>query len=190
MIDSKKSFPVFLSADIPDNARVWRNNEKIRKWCRQYSLINIYKHHEWIVEQSEDPQVKMFGISIHTGKTKPKDSTIVPFIDIGVCGLTSIDLINRNAEFSLYVIPEHQRVGYGKKALDLLLRHGFQDMGLERIWGETFDGNPAGKMFESMGMKKEGTQRKSYYRNGSFIDSHIYAVLKDEYLKKRSIKIV
>ena len=151
MIDSSKSFPVFLSADIPDMARNWRNNKNIRMWCRQYSLISIYNHHEWIIEQSEDPEIKMFGISVHDVKAKPKNPSKVPFTEVGVCGLTSIDLINRNAEFSLYI---------------------------------------AVKMFESLGMKKEGTLKRSYYRDGEFIDSYIYAILKDEYSKKGCMKIV
>jgi RimJ/RimL family protein N-acetyltransferase len=189
MIYSKKSSPVFLKGDIPDKAQLWRNSYEVRQWCRQHTLIDIYAQHEWVVNQSDDPKTKMFGIACFEGKGKNPSST--PFFEVGVCGLTSIDFINRNAEFSLYIAPQHQRRGYGKKALELLIKHGFEDWNLERIWGETFDKNPARKTFEALGMKKEGTLERSYFREGTYINSHIYAILKDDYfLGQERIKLV
>jgi len=191
MINTKKSFPVVLKCDVPDKAQRWRNDYKIRKFCRQHTLIDIYSQQEWLIEQVENPKIKMFGVGIFDSKTNPKDLTLAPTIDVGVCGLTSIDFINRSAEFSLYIAPEHQKKGYGKKALELLLKHGFEDWNLERIWGETYDKNPASKTFEIVGMQKEGTLKNSYFREGKYIDSHIYAILKDDYfLGNERIKLV
>lgn len=100
---------------------------------------------------------------------------------VGVCGFTGIDRVNQRAEFSLYVAPEFQGRGYGKDALYTLLRHGFEDMNFVRIWGETFDENPAFSMFKKLGMIWEGTQRKSYFRNGKFINSHMVGMLREEF---------
>jgi RimJ/RimL family protein N-acetyltransferase len=191
MIHTTKSFPVLLRSEVPDKAKVWRNNYKIRQFCRQHTLIDIYNQHEWLVEQSDNPKIKMLGVGIFDSKVNPKDPSLVPTIDVGVCGLTSIDFINRSAEFSLYIAPEQHRKGYGKKALELLLKHGFEDWNLERIWGETYDNNPASKMFEIVGMQKEGTLKHTYFREGKYINSHIYAILKDDYfLGNERIKLV
>jgi hypothetical protein len=97
---------------------------------------------------------------------------------VGVCGLTSIDWVNRRAEFSLYIDPDRQKDGLGKAALQTLLHHGFMTLGLNCIWGETFDLNPAAKLFEGLGFIKEGSRRDFYYRDGRFIDAHLYSLLR------------
>jgi ribosomal-protein-alanine N-acetyltransferase len=102
-------------------------------------------------------------------------------VNVGVCGLTSIDYLNRRAEFSLYIAPAYQGNRLGEKALACLLTHGFKNLGMHTIYGETFDGNPAIKIFESMGFYREGTRRDFYFRDGGFIDAHIYSLKEGEW---------
>ncbi len=102
-------------------------------------------------------------------------------IPIGVCGLTSIDPINRRAEFSLYIDPEFQGNDLGKMSLSVLLTHGFRNLGLHLIWGEVFDGNPALQMFESLGFKKEGVRRDFYFRDGKYINAYLISMRNDEW---------
>lgn len=147
--------------------RLWRNDERIRTWCRQYDLISEQAHSEWFERQAKDPTIRMYAIY---------DNGIV-----GVCGLTSIDQVNRRAEFSLYIDPGRHGNGLGERALKTLLHHGFYNLGLNCIWGETFEGNPAAKMFERLGMKEEGRRRDFYYRNGRFIDARLFSVLRADF---------
>jgi diamine N-acetyltransferase len=168
MICTNKSHPVVLTADIPFEARGWRNDREINRWCRQVGLISGPAQDDWEERSDADPTIRMFGVY---DLKKP----------IGVAGLTSIDLQNRSAEFSLYIGPEHQKKGYGAKALELLLYHGFEDMGLNRIWGEVFMGNPAMRMFQKLGFKVEGVQRETYWKHGEFIDSHMISMLAREF---------
>jgi len=163
-----RGLSVNLVAKIPEQAQEWRNDERIRKWCRQFTLISESRQQCWLDYQERESSVQMFGIV----NNKSNDF-------LGVCGLTSIDLINRKAEFSIYIGPEHQNKGYAYQALGLLFGHGFTDFGLHRIWGETFDGNPARKLFDKLGMKHEGRLKHAYFRGGEWIDSHIYAIVKE-----------
>ena len=163
-----KDKSVALRATIPNEAYEWRNHPDIFKWCRQFTLLSRDQHEAWMKSLPGRPDVKMFGVFTSGAY-------------VGVCGLTGIDRVNQRAEFSLYIGPEFQGKGYGKDALYTLLRHGFEDMNLFRIWGETFDGNPAFSMFKNLGMVYEGTQRKSYFRNGKFIDSHLVGMLREEF---------
>lgn len=149
--------------------RTWRNNPKIWAWCRQNTLITDLAQEQWYARQSNDPTVRMFMINDERGQPA------------GVCGFTSIDWVNRRAEFSLYIGPEKHGNGFGKLGLQTLLAYGFKTMGLNCIWGETFDGNPAAKTFEEVGMKKEGTRREFYYRDGRFIGCHLYSILASEW---------
>lgn len=159
---------ISLSSDISDQARHWRNRNEVRAWCRQHTLISKDEHKRWLDGLVNDKTVKMFGI-VHDG------------VDVGVCGFTSINYINRSAEFSLYIGPEYHKQGFGTAGLNALVKHGFLAFGFNRIWGETFDGNPAVKTFTKVGMIKEGTLRHSYFKQGKFINSHIYSILAPDF---------
>jgi RimJ/RimL family protein N-acetyltransferase len=100
---------------------------------------------------------------------------------VGVCGLTNMDLINRRAEFSLYVADPGQGKGYGEAALRALIAKGFNTYGLNCIWGEVFEGNPAIAMFERVGFKPEGRRREFYFREGRFIDAILISLLRSEH---------
>jgi ribosomal-protein-alanine N-acetyltransferase len=100
---------------------------------------------------------------------------------VGVCGLTDIDLVNRRAEFSLYIAPHMHRQGLGTVALKLLLGRGFDDLGLNVIWGETFKGNPALDMFRRVGMDIEGWRRDFYYKEGEFLDAALVSITREDW---------
>ena len=150
--------------------REWRNDERIYKWCRQTGLISELQQERWYAAQDADPTIQMFEIQIEDGTP------------VGVCGLTSIDLVCRRAEFSVYVAPIQQGNGYGQMALKTLINHGFLTLGLNCIWGETFEGNPAAQIFEQLDFTHEGTRREFYYKDGKFLNAHLYSILREEWL--------
>lgn len=163
--------PIVLKADYNlEDARQDRNESEVWKFCRQHTLISLNEQTRWHERQSLDPSIKMFGIY--------RD----PFPrQIGICGFTSIDYLNRNAEFSLYIRKDARGCNYGENALKSLVRHGFEDWGFNRIWGEVFDFNEAGKsIFNKIGFRKEGTLRETYWKKGRFIDSDIISILARE----------
>lgn len=161
--------------------RTWRNDHKIWKWCRQHDLVSDAEQVRWFNRQSEDQTIKMYKVMIETvtqEKDKEPETKVHP---VGVCGLTSIDLVNRRAEFSLYLAPDLHGKGLGKIALKALLLHGFTNLGLNSIWGECFQGNPAAKMFEKLGFQCDGIRRQFYFRDGRFIDAHLYSITAEEF---------
>lgn len=152
--------------------RAWRNDRRIYQWCRQHTVISDAEQVRWFNRQSEDPSIQMFKVMLHTAeKTGP----------VGVCGLTSIDPVNRRAEFSLYVAPAAQGKGIGRGALSLLLDYAFDDRGLNVVWGETFEGNPAAFGFYKLGFRYEGTRRQYYFRGGRFIDADLVSITAEEW---------
>lgn len=151
-------------------ARCWRNSPAIWASCRQNSLISSANHHKWHEKINSDSSIQMFSIKEgETGKF------------VGVCGFTSIDMLCRRAEFSLYIAPKLHRNGYAKNALKTLFQHGFMDWGFNCIWGETIEGNPALELFLKIGMKKEGLRRQFYFKKGKFIDAHLVSILRSEW---------
>jgi RimJ/RimL family protein N-acetyltransferase len=148
--------------------RTFRNDFRIWRWCRQNDLITDQDQERWFKRIHEDPSLRMYAI---------QGSRSV----IGVCGLTSIDPVCRRAEFSLYIAPELQGYGYGRKAILTLIDHGFSNLGLNLIYGESFEGNHAQDLFRSIGFKHEGTRRSFYFKEGKFIDADLYSLLFSEW---------
>lgn len=167
--------------------RQWRNDHRIWRWTRQFDLISDAEQVRWFNRQSEDPTIRMYKVVLETEEKGEDDKPGVRAHTAGVCGFTSIDNVNRRAEFSLYVAPDLHGKGLGTVALKTLLVHGFQNLGLNIIWGETFDGNPAARMFEKIGFQKEGTRRQFYFRDGRFIDAHLYSITAEEFYARSSM---
>jgi RimJ/RimL family protein N-acetyltransferase len=157
--------------------RSWRNNYAVFEWCRQFDVISPQAQQAWFEKISADPTIRMYLVWPEKGE-KP----------VGVCGLTSIDTVNRRAEFSLYIAPDCRGNGYGEMALRTLVSHGFSSFGLYNIWGESFDGNPAMSLFLRVGFKKEGTRRAFYFRKGQYIDAHLVSLLGPEWWTDEKFK--
>lgn len=157
----------------------WRNDYKVWKTCRQNDLINERQQHAWYDKIFTDPAIKMYLIK---NKTFPEES-------VGVCGLTSIDLYNRHAEFSLYIAPEFQGKGYSKNALRTLLTHAFNTLNLNLVWGEVFEDNKANEIFKSIGFKHEGVRRDFYFREGKYLDAHLYSIKSGEFFSRSANRI-
>lgn len=158
-----------LDSWMKEKIREWRNDPEIWHWCRQNDMISDFDQDRWFEAQSRDPTIRMYAIH--------DDGATV----VGVCGLTSIDHVNRNAEFSLYIAPNYHGNKLGEKALKTLVAHGFRNLGLHHIFGETFQGNKAYKIFQDVGFRYSGTRRKFYFRDGRFINADLYDILSEEF---------
>jgi RimJ/RimL family protein N-acetyltransferase len=171
MIDVEIALAPLDSLDA-ELARAWRNDYRIWRWCRQSDLISDVQQKAWFERQNADSSIRMYKLVLKAnGSEKP----------LGVCGLTSIDWLNRRAEFSLYVRPDCQRRGYARAGLSLLLDHAFKNLGLHQVWGETFVSNPALKLFEQLGFKLDGLRRQFYWKDGAFIDAYVISMLSGEW---------
>jgi diamine N-acetyltransferase len=156
-----------IDAKDSQDLRYWRNQYPVWRHCRQSDLISETHHGNWMEWQAKDPNTRMYAIY--------SDGALV-----GVCGLTSIDWLVRKAEFSLYIGPEHQGQHLSTKALRTLFSHGFQNMNLNLIWGESF--NPkALRVFEKIGMKTEGVRRDFYFKEGRYLDATLISIRRDEW---------
>lgn len=160
----------------------WRNDREIWRWCRQSGPITYAQHLNYWSNTDVLQDRRMFSIlpDAEASVIQSKYCSDLKYT-VGCCGLTSIDHINRRAEFSCYIGPEHQRKGYARSALTELFNHGFDDLNLNVIWGETFDGNPALNLFVDLGMTVEGTRREFYFKEGRYLDATLVSVRRDEW---------
>lgn len=105
---------------------------------------------------------------------------------IGNCGFNAIDYVNRNAEFGILIgESDVWGEGYGPEAARLILKHGFEELGLHRVTLEVYSHNPrAICVYEKVGFVHEGALRESYFRNGEFHDTLVMGILESEWRAK------
>lgn len=78
--------------------------------------------------------------------------------------------------------PDYWGKGHGKDALNVLLHYLFYSLNLERIQIDTWSGNQrAIRFFEKCGFVLEGKLRKGEFINGSYYDTIIMSILREEY---------
>lgn len=111
---------------------------------------------------------------------------IIDLVDGALCGiayLRDIDWISRNAAFGLMIgRRDRQRRGIGRRALRLMLQHGFDVLNLERIYLYVVEYNlPALRLYETSGFAYEGTFRKHIALGGQRFDLLAMGMLRDEF---------
>lgn len=79
----------------------------------------------------------------------------------------------------------HKGIGYGKEVMTALLKYAFEDMNINRFWLDVYPDNVIGiKLYEGLGMHRDGILRQNYKSNRGYLDQIIYSMLKSEYVKK------
>jgi ribosomal-protein-alanine N-acetyltransferase len=78
-----------------------------------------------------------------------------------------------------------KRMGYGKEAMSALLKFAFEDMNTNRFWLDVYPDNLVGiKLYEELGMHRDGILRQNYKSERGYLDQIIYSMLKNEYFQK------
>lgn len=103
---------------------------------------------------------------------------------LGTISLKNIDNNNKSAEYAIALREKARGKGIAVEATRLLLKKGFEDMGLHRIYLTVFADNVAAiKLYERSGFIYEGELREHINRNGEFVSWRIYGILRKEYEK-------
>jgi ribosomal-protein-alanine N-acetyltransferase len=100
---------------------------------------------------------------------------------IGGVGLRVEDP-HQHAELGYWLGVPYWRQGYATEAAGEMLRYGFEELGLHRIFASHFRHNPAsGRVLVKLGMRYEGCQREHLRKWDQFVDSELYGVLRQEW---------
>lgn len=96
--------------------------------------------------------------------------------------------LNRKSEiFELRRIAiSEKRKGYGREAMEALLKEAFENMGINRFWLDVYPDNVFGiNLYESLGMHRDGVLRQNYKAERGYLDQIIYSMLKSEYFSRK-----
>lgn len=129
----------------------------------------------WITKNSSDPNQRLNGIYLKRDTTEEL---------IGITRLMFIDFESKNAEFGIYIGENAARGhGVGQQALNLTLKQGFMDLGLEKIYLRVSEKNiSAVKVYEKAGFCVEGILKEHYFSKGAFENIIFMALFKEQFL--------
>lgn len=102
---------------------------------------------------------------------------------IGGCGLFGdFAAPSREGGIGYYLNRQFWGSGYATEVAGALVRFGFEQLNLHRIYGECAPENPASaRVMEKIGMRREGHLRQNYLTDEGWQDTFIYAILEDEW---------
>ncbi len=153
-----------------------------QNWLNDSKVCEFNSHHRYITTREE--------LQSYVESLRNNRNAIVCAIDylpekkhIGNISLQAIDLINRCAEVA-FILGEREYWGKGiaMEAAELLINHGFMQLGLTRIYfGTSSENIGMQKVGEKLGFTKEGVRREAMYKNGKYYDIYEYGLLAKEW---------
>ena len=100
-------------------------------------------------------------------------------------GFTSINREIGKAETYLFSDPAQHRCGIGTSAKKMMIRFGFEQLGLNKLYFITNEDNHASiRVNEKCGFKLEGRLRQEYIKDGVRKDRLYYGLLKEEWVEQ------
>ena len=128
----------------------------------------------WIASQTHSYRN---NTSIHFAVALPGESSLVGSVE-----LQGIDRSHAQAELRLWIGKPWWGEGYGTEAAQELIRFGFEEFTLNRIWAMRLARDRvAAKLLARLGMQEEGLLRQRARKWDLFEDVALHAILQDEH---------
>lgn len=103
---------------------------------------------------------------------------------IGAIGLTMRPEFNK-AEFGYWIGVPFWNNGYASEALMVILKYGFEELKLNKMYAHHFSTNHAsGRVMIKNGLKEVGLLKEDIIKDGKYIDVKLYEILRSEYISK------
>ncbi|MEK6371707.1 MAG: GNAT family N-acetyltransferase [Acidobacteriota bacterium] len=122
--------------------------------------------------------------------SKPRDPNDINFAItlresgelVGAIGLV-VGREHDRAEIGYWIAVEHWNRGYATEAARAVIRYGFEELNLNRIFAVHFARNAgSGRVMQKLGMRHEGSLREHLVKWGERIDVELYGILRGDWL--------
>lgn len=106
---------------------------------------------------------------------------------LGIAMINEINFATGNGTVIIAIGDRiHRGLGYGRDAMEVLLRYAFDELNLHRLGLSVFSYNEGAiRLYERLGFQREGTQREYGKRDGKRYDNLLYGILRSEWETKR-----
>ncbi|MGH8001422.1 MAG: GNAT family N-acetyltransferase [Brasilonema sp.] len=99
----------------------------------------------------------------------------------GYAILSGLKSLNHSIELTRIVIAQ-PGLGYGKRALQILMKKVFEEYSAHRFWLDVFEHNQRARhVYQSVGFKEEGVLREAVKQEDKYSSLVIMSILKNEY---------
>lgn len=165
--------------DIPRFVR-WLNDREVTCFLLINSPLSASMEEKWFDRQLTIPPYEGQVLAIEVLDNEK-------WVHIGNTGLHNVDAVSRSAEFGIFIGEKaYWNKGFGIKATRLTLKHGFEDLNLNRIYLNVYANNPrAIKAYERSGFIHEGVLRQGVYKDGNYLDLIVMSVLRSDWDQKK-----
>ncbi len=141
-----------------------------RKDTRDFLWIGTYEEH---LNEINDPNHLLLIFK------EKLDNRVVGY------ALIRLDFKSEIFEIRRIAITE-KRQGYGREAMQALIKHAFEEMNMNRLWLDVYPDNLFGiALYEGLGMHRDGILRQNYKAERGYLDQIIYSILKEEYFARK-----
>ncbi len=143
----------------------------------------VMKYWDWPAQESVDQVrsiIQNHMEEIDSGRTQWWVAAMSPRGPaVGEVDLSDIDLHHKRAEVGFLFRRAVWGQGLACEAMERVMRYGFEELGLERLWARFHDGNEGSKrLLEKLGFTYEGTLRGHVIRDGARRDCLLYGRLR------------
>ena len=96
------------------------------------------------------------------------------------------EMLHRRAELGYWIGAPFWGNGYATEAGREIVRYGFEEFQLKRIFATVFAGNQTSeRVLTKIGMQHEGRMRQAVLKWGKFLDVELYSTLREEYARSK-----
>jgi len=162
-----------VESDIPAWYRMRSSEENMRYIGRKpaTAIEEVKALYDLVIQDIEANK--------HIGWVVAEKSNPAGFI--GMIGFHRIKPEHHRAEVGYMIEQEFQGKGYGKEAVKAIIEYAFKEMKIHSIEADIDKDNIASEqLLKSLGFRKEGHFKESFYFEGTFIDSVIYSLIKEK----------
>lgn len=164
-------------SDLPPLVE-WLSDPEVLENLGIHNPLSMAREEKWFDQVLESPEDEHpYAIEITDGKN---------WRMIGNVAILRINTTDRSGEIGIFIGEKTLwDKGYGGEAMKLMVRRGFDDLGLNRIELRVFDTNPRGiHCYEKIGFKHEGRLRQASWKHGKFVDVLIMSILHKDWVEK------
>ena len=150
------------------------------------------RYYEW-AERSEQEVREFVAIFLDQQKEDPRLNLQLAVTLkttgqlIGSCGIRMKSHESHEADIGFEVDPDYWGHGYASEAAGAIVRYGFDELRLHRIWTWCIADNIGSRrVLEKLGMQQEGRLRDKEFFKDRWWDTLMYAVLEHEWQANHS----
>lgn len=164
----------YITSEKTDTENIirWRNKEFVKNNFIYREAFTIQSHVKWLKNMVDVGKAVQFIIYVKEER-----------VPIGSVYLKDIDHVHKKAEYGIFIgEEEYLGRGLGKEAAKLVLRYGFEDLLLHKVFLRVFSYNQAAlRSYKRAGFVEEGYFKDEVKIQDRYYDIIFMSVLRDDF---------